>query len=60
MRAQDRPVLTRYAKPGMVRARRWLAICVAVAVASCTAGCGGSNTAGQGKTEADVDLGSFK
>jgi hypothetical protein len=53
MRAQDRSVLTRDVRPGIVRARRWLAICVAVAVASCTAGCGGSNTAGQGKTDAE-------
>lgn len=55
MRAQDRSVLTRDARSGFVRARRWMAICAAVAVVSCTAGCGGSSTtsSNQGKTDAE-------
>ena len=37
----------------VVRVRRWLAICAATAVVLCTAGCGGSSTSSQGKTEAE-------
>ena len=35
------------------RVRRWLAICAATAVVSCAAGCGGSSTSSQGKTETE-------
>ena len=37
----------------VVRVRRWLAIGAATAVVSCAAGCGGSSTSNQGKTEAE-------
>ena len=37
----------------VVRVRRWLAICAATAVVLCAAGCGGSSTSSQGKTEAE-------
>jgi hypothetical protein len=46
------PDLTSDARAG-VRVRRWLAICAAIAVVSCAAGCGGSSTSSQGKTEAE-------
>ena len=37
----------------VVRVRRWLSICAATAVVLCAAGCGGSSTSSQGKTEAE-------
>lgn len=37
----------------VVRVRRWMATCAAIAVVSCAAGCGGSSTSSQGKTEAE-------
>ena len=37
----------------VVRVRRWLAICAATAVVLCAAGCGGSSTSSQGKTETE-------
>ena len=46
------PELTSDARAG-VRVRRRLAICAAIAVVSCAAGCGGSSTSSQGKTEAE-------
>ena len=46
------PELTSDARAG-VRVRRWLAICAVTAVVSCAAGCGGSSTSSQGKTETE-------
>ena len=46
------PELTSDARAG-VRVRRWMAICAATAVVSCAAGCGGSSTSSQGKTETE-------
>ena len=40
--------------PGaVVRVRRWMAVCAATAVVLCAAGCGGSSTSSQGKTETE-------
>lgn len=53
MGAQDGPVFMSGVRGGAVRARRWMAICAATAVVSCAAGCGGSSTSSQGKTETE-------
>ena len=53
MGAQDGSVFMSGVRGGAVRARRWMAICAATAVVSCAAGCGGSSTSSQGKTETE-------
>jgi hypothetical protein len=53
MGAQDGSVFRSGVKEGVMRARRWVAICAATAVLSCAAGCGGSSTSSQGKSEAE-------
>ena len=53
MGAQDGSVFMSGVRGGAVRARRWMAICAATAVVSCAAGCGGSSTSSQDKTETE-------
>ena len=53
MGAQDGSVFMSAVRGGNMRARRWMAICAATAVVSCAAGCGGSSTSSQGKTETE-------
>ena len=53
MGGQDWSVSRSGVRAGVVRARRWVAICAATAVVSCAAGCGGTSTSGQDKTEAE-------
>lgn len=53
MGAQGGSVFMSGVLAGVVRARRWVAICAAVAVVTCAAGCGGSSTSSQDKTEAE-------
>jgi ABC-type transporter Mla subunit MlaD len=53
MGAQDWSVSRSGVRAGVVRARRWVAICATTAVVSGAAGCGGMSTSSQDKTEAE-------
>ena len=53
MSAQDWSVSRSGIRTGVLRARRWVAVCAVTAVVSGAAGCGGSSTSSQGKTEAE-------